>query len=71
MPTTDEKEERQQIAGWHVGLDALHIRIAHRFYRAEARERAKRYLMGLLDRVERKNGWQLAEHPQWGIAGSS
>jgi SRSO17 transposase len=39
----------------------LHARIAHRFARAEARERAKRYLVGLLERVERKNGWQLAE----------
>jgi len=29
--------------------------------RAEARERAGRYLAGLLERVERKNGWQLAE----------
>jgi SRSO17 transposase len=43
-------------------LDALHARIAQRFRRSEARERAKRYLAGLLDRVERKNGWQLAEH---------
>jgi SRSO17 transposase len=43
-------------------LDGLHARIAHRFRRAEARGRAKRYLAGLLDRVERKNGWQLAEH---------
>ena len=42
-------------------LDALHERIAHRFARAEVRERARRYLVGLLDRVERKNGWQLAE----------
>ena len=39
----------------------LHARIAHRFARAEARERAGRYLAGLLERVERKNGWQLAE----------
>ena len=52
----------EEIANWHAGLDALHARIAHRFRRAEARERAKRYLAGLLDRVERKNGWQLAEH---------
>ena len=37
-------------------------RIAGRFRRSEARERAKRYLAGLLDRVDRKNGWQLAEH---------
>jgi SRSO17 transposase len=36
-------------------------RIAHRFRRVEVRERARRYLVGLLDRVERKNGWQLAE----------
>src|SRR5215217_5843852 len=42
-------------------LTDLHARIAHRFARAEARERAGRYLAGLLDRVERKNGWQLAE----------
>ena len=50
-----------EIASW-PGLDGLHARIAHRFRRAEARERAKRYLAGLLERVERKNGWQLAEH---------
>jgi SRSO17 transposase len=51
-----------EIAGWCGGLDALHGRIAGRFRRSEARERAKRYLAGLLARVERKNGWQLAEH---------
>jgi len=39
----------------------LHARIADRFARSEARERAGRYLAGLLERVERKNGWQLAE----------
>jgi hypothetical protein len=39
----------------------VHARIAHRFARAEARERARRCLAGLLDRVERTNGWQLAE----------
>ena len=51
-----------EIEGWRGGLDALHGRVAGRFRRSEARERAKRYLAGLLDRVERKNGWQLAEH---------
>jgi SRSO17 transposase len=51
-----------EIADWRGGLDALHGRIAHRFRRAEARGRVKRYLAGLLERVERKNGWQLAEH---------
>jgi SRSO17 transposase len=56
MTTTEE------IGSWHAGLDAFHARIASRFRRSEVRERAKRYLAGLLDRVERKNGWQLAEH---------
>ena len=42
-------------------LADLHARIAHRFARSEARERAERYLAGLLERVERKKGWQLAE----------
>ena len=37
----------------------LHVRIGRRFVRAEARERAGRSLAGLLERVERKNGWQL------------
>src|SRR5215217_5722295 len=44
--------------------DALadrHARSGHRFARSEARERAGRSLVALLDRVERKNGWQLAE----------
>ena len=50
-----------------AGLDALHARIASRFRRAEVRMRAKRYLTELLDQVERKNGWQLAE--QAGEAG--
>jgi SRSO17 transposase len=42
-------------------LDRLHERIAHRFRRVEVRARVRRYLAGLLERVDRKNGWQLAE----------
>ena len=49
------------IGGWNEALEELHRRIAGRFARSEARGRAKRYLLGLLGRVERKNGWQLAE----------
>ena len=49
------------IERWPDALAAVHARIAHRFARSEARERAKRYLAGLLGRLERKNGWQLAE----------
>jgi SRSO17 transposase len=60
--TTSEETQRAEIEGWRAGLDDLHARIAGRFGRSEARQRAKRYLAALLDRVERKNGWQLAEH---------
>jgi SRSO17 transposase len=49
------------IARCGDALADLHARIARRFARSEARERAGRYLAGLLDRLERKNGWQLAE----------
>src|SRR5512143_2591365 len=53
--------ERAAVEEWAEGLDDLHGRIASRFARAEARERARRYLRGLLSPIERKNGWQLAE----------
>ncbi len=49
------------IERWPDALAALHARIAHRFARSKACERAKRYLAGLLGHLERKNGWQLAE----------
>jgi hypothetical protein len=49
------------IGKWSKAFGELHRRIGHRFCRSEARERARRYLLGLLGRVERKNGWQLAE----------
>src|ERR1700756_4653503 len=62
VETSTEQAQREEVAGWRAGLDALHARIAGRFRRSEARERSKRYLAGLLDRVDRKNGWQLAEH---------
>ena len=60
MVTTDGAAG-SAVAGWSRALGKLHRRIGHRFARSEARERVKRYLLGLLGRVERKNGWQLAE----------
>jgi SRSO17 transposase len=51
----------ETLTRWSERLAELHGRIAHRFRRPEVRARAQRYLAGLLDRVERKNGWQLAE----------
>ncbi len=42
-------------------LARVHARIGTHFRRAEARQRARGFLQGLLAPVERKNGWQLAE----------
>lgn len=46
---------------WAAELDAVAEKLAVRFERAEPRQRALRYLTGLLSTAERKNGWQLAE----------
>jgi len=53
--------EAAVLEGGAAAWERLHERIAHRFGRAEVRARVRRYLAGLLGRVERKNGWQLAE----------
>src|SRR3954464_2347970 len=58
---TERQVQQAAIEGWRTGLEALQARIGGRFRRPEVRERARRYLAGLLGRVERKNGWQLAE----------
>ncbi|MGI8478136.1 MAG: IS701 family transposase [Thermomicrobiales bacterium] len=51
-----------EMVAWAPDLDAVQARIGGRFRRSEQRARAARYLRGLPDRVERKNGWQLAVH---------
>ena len=56
-----EHEQIVQIAAWQEELNALHDRIASRFARPEVRARAGKFLTGLLDPLERRNGWQLAE----------
>jgi len=50
-----------QITAWHEELAALHERIAPRFSRPEVRARAGRFLVGLLEPLDRRNGWQVAE----------
>jgi SRSO17 transposase len=52
---------RDPWAGWSQVIVELNGRIADRFARKEVRERAQRYVLGLLDRIERKNSWQVAE----------
>ena len=54
-------EQIAQIAAWQEELTALHERIAARFARPEVRVRAGKFLAGLLDPLERRNGWQPAE----------
>ncbi len=57
-----EDLDAAEIGGWAVGLSALHQRIAKHFVRAEPRQQAYEYLRALLSPIERKNGWQIAEH---------
>jgi SRSO17 transposase len=61
LERVDERAAMVQVAEWAAGLERLHARIAPRFARVEPRRRALRYLRGLLQPIERKNGWQLAE----------
>jgi SRSO17 transposase len=51
-----------EVASWTAGWDEIQRRIGPRFARSEQRQRVRRYVAGLLGPVERKNGWQLAEH---------
>ena len=51
-----------EVCCWAQALTHLHARIAPRFARPEPHRRALAYLQGILSSIERKNGWQLAEH---------
>jgi len=51
-----------EVRRWEAGLARLHERIAQRFVRAEPRQLAYDYLRALISPIERKNGWQIAEH---------
>ncbi len=53
--------DARMVRGWEQSLEELQRWIGRRFKRAEPRERAYRYVKGLLSNVARKNGWQLAE----------
>ena len=49
------------LAAWRAGFDDVFALIAGRFAQAASRKRARAYLLGLLSRAERKNGWTIAE----------
>jgi SRSO17 transposase len=54
--------EVEDIEVWAKELNIVGTRIGGRFERSEPRERAVRYMQGLLSDTARKNGWQLAEY---------
>jgi SRSO17 transposase len=62
MVTPPEHAQLAQMTQWQEAMVALQERIAPRFVRPEVQARAGRFLAGLLAPVERRNGWQLAEH---------
>ena len=51
----------RDLRRWTRELDVAATRIGPRFSRRDLRVHAGDYLRGLISRVERKNGWQLAE----------
>ena len=57
----EKQGERTSFTKEAPELSQLHARIAPHFQRSEVRARVRHFLAGLLGRVERKNGWQLAE----------
>ncbi len=64
MCTSTRSPQAANLAAVERGpkaLGELHARVAGRFLRPEVRQRAYRYLTGLLGRVERKHSWQMAE----------
>lgn len=52
---------RLDVAEWRACFDEVFARVAGRFAQAASRKRGRAYLLGLLSRSERKNGWTIAE----------
>ena len=50
------------VEGWAADFDGLMDRVGTCFARRDRRGRAAGYVRGLLGRVDRKNGWQVAEY---------
>lgn len=56
------QSQLEPLPDWQPALQEVARRINSHFARPETRSLAHAYLTGLLSPVERKNGWQLAEH---------
>jgi len=63
-PTSKEEESvvtKREAKSWGQELQTVFKRVESRFPRKELKGHALNYAQGLISRVERKNGWQLAE----------
>ena len=56
------QDQLETVQSWAHELDTLVECFAPHFARIQSRQQALGYLQGLLSSIERKNGWQLAEH---------
>jgi SRSO17 transposase len=56
-----DQTESSNLDIWDRAFDHLYQSLLPHFVRPETRYRVRRYLLGLLSLVERKNSWQLAE----------
>ena len=54
--------DAKQIRGWEGRFEQMMEGFGGCFARRDLRRQAAGYVRGLLGRMERKNGWQLAEH---------
>lgn len=52
----------ESVKEWAADFEKLWETVGGCFFRHDLRGRAKGYVRGLLGRVERKNGWQMAEY---------
>jgi SRSO17 transposase len=57
-----QERNQAEVASWTAGWEEIQERIGPCFARSEQRQRVRRFVGGLLSPVERKNGWQPAEH---------
>ena len=60
-PKTSAVVNCPDVDRWNDDFAQLWVHAGRCFFRHDLRTRAERYLRALMARVERKNGWQLAE----------
>ena len=59
---SDMSTDVLEVQVWAQEFESICERISGYFGRRDLRRRTEGYLRGLLGRIDRKNGWQLAEY---------